>query len=63
VQESQKTEFQIERFGSRRFGGHTILFRSFWSICGIFEWLEALVQKNMGPCKVWEFFGDFGGFL
>jgi hypothetical protein len=27
------------------------------------EWLEGLDTKDMGSCKVWEFFGDFGGFL
>jgi hypothetical protein len=29
-------------------------------ICAIFEWLEALEQKNMGSCGVWEFLVDFG---
>jgi hypothetical protein len=32
-------------------------------ICGIFEWLEVLVRKDKGSCEVWEFFGEFGGFL
>jgi hypothetical protein len=32
-------------------------------ICGIFEWLEELVLKDKGSCEVWEFFGEFGGFL
>jgi hypothetical protein len=32
-------------------------------IHGIFEWLEALVQKNRGSYKVWDFSRDFGGFL
>jgi hypothetical protein len=28
-------------------------------ICGIFEWLEALAQKNRGSCEVCNFLGDF----
>jgi hypothetical protein len=31
--------------------------RGIWAI---FEWLEALAQKNMGSCGVWEFLVDFG---
>jgi hypothetical protein len=28
-------------------------------ICRIFEWLEALVQKNRVSCEVWDFFRGF----
>jgi hypothetical protein len=31
----------------------------FGGICGMFEWLEALVRKNKGSCIVWEFLVDF----
>jgi hypothetical protein len=32
-------------------------------ICGILKWLESFGAKDRGSCKVWGFFGDFGGFL
>jgi hypothetical protein len=44
------------------FKGKTVFLGGSEGICGIFEWLEALAQKNRGSCEVWEFFGDFGGF-
>jgi hypothetical protein len=28
-------------------------------ICGIFEWREALAQKNKGSCEDWDVFEDF----
>jgi hypothetical protein len=59
VQESQKMELWIERYGFGGFGGQMVFLVGSGGICGIFEWLEALMRKNRGTCEVWGFFMDF----
>jgi hypothetical protein len=44
--------------------GTTIFSEGSGGICGIFEWLQNLEQKNRGSCEVSDFFSwIFGGFL
>jgi hypothetical protein len=54
VQESWKTELQIERYDSRSMGSKMVFSEGSRGICGIFEWQEALAQKNKGvSVKFW----------
>jgi hypothetical protein len=43
--------------------GGTIISGGSRGICAILSGWRALAWKNRGSCGVWEFFGDFGGFL
>jgi hypothetical protein len=49
--------------GSGSFQGKTVFLGGSGAILEFLEWLEGLGVKDRGSCEIWEFFGDFCGFL
>jgi hypothetical protein len=64
MQETQKTELWIQRYGFGRFGGKRGLFRSFWGYLRNFWVAESFGAKEHGLLRSLEIFqGFFVDFL
>jgi hypothetical protein len=49
--------------GPGSFQGKTVFLGGTGAILEFLEWLEGLGVKDRGSCEIWDFFGDFCGFL